>query len=299
MNEKMKPEDNLSRMSRRIKLFVDMLFYGAVFGVLLCLILVGWSRAKIYPLISEAILLVVLVAFTGLALDAQYLWRHPMNTEEWTKFGLTVGNIFTRKRVTHAICLTAVTIISVPVLNEVCPINTMPRSLSPALFYAGENDNKIKSAEVGIVAQTEVDAVGVTHVYPCSSIEAYGPFEYAGEMTEVSLYYCATKTVHDAITDEELNNGSKLREMLVYFVRYEDGVWMVVKRFNPESGMELPDGEIALVMALDILMNPDRTSYKIHTIVSDADVGMILSDATDGILSFEDTDDGYIWMLSE
>lgn len=217
---------------------------------------------------------------------------------EYRDSGVDVARFMSKPRLkVGGVIVIAVALIS-SVMDRCWPIGTMPREL-PQTFYYAIDKHEIRGGDFGTMAFPMFGG----EFWVCQQVKAYGPFDYAGELDELTLERISITEVFDTETEERLADRGELRRWLVRFNHYEDGDWMIVKLFvrsyEPQPGgyyLKL-NGESAMAM-LNTMVESGKIGYDVYEFDRDTDQIAILETATDGILGWRKTEEGLIWIAN-
>lgn len=211
-------------------------------------------------------------------------------------YKLLTKHIFNRRRLKRGAIAVAGCALLMILTNMILPIGTAPKKMPIAVSYT-ENGGRLQSGDFGVVAIKQKNhRKQECLLVPCS-IEAYGPFNYAGEREEIALtemrITCGTWTE----SNETILNGATEETIFVKFNHYEDGDWMIVKRFvnldlhRDEYYHPIEDRD-ELELLTEILQSGE-VAYKRYRMRNDYIEK--LDTATNGLLYWEDTGHGIIW----
>lgn len=206
---------------------------------------------------------------------------------------LRAACVFTKKRNWFSFVFLVLCVVAL-VASLFWPLETVPKKL-PTEFYYSEDGKKLMNEEFGTMAYLTEGKTGEEELWVCSSVQAYGPFEYGDELSETLLSRMVFDDVMDAETNQYLFAHYTREWLLVKVVNYEDGDWLFVKRFISGENRFPLEGKRALEV-LDEILEADLEMYKIHWLPKDEMQLSTLEAATDGILTWENTDNGIIFL---
>lgn len=176
------------------------------------------------------------------------------------------------------------------------PVGTIPREL-PKTFYYAVDGLEIRGGEFGTMAYP----MSNDELWVCRQVEAYGPFDYAGESHELVMNRVFLIDIIDTETSRYIAEQGGTWRWLVKFNHYEDGDWMIVKLFvrSYESTMrgylDL-DGADA-ILTLNAMVESGAIEYDVYEFDDNTDEIATLKTAIDGILDWWEIGDGLIWTV--
>lgn len=212
----------------------------------------------------------------------------------YNEFDIDFGVLLPKRRVKIGGVIVLMVALISSVMDRCWTIGTIPREL-PKTFYYAVDGFEIRGGEFGTMAFPMPN----DELWVCRQVEAYGPFDYAGESHELVMNRVFLVDIVDTETSQCIAEQGGTWRWLVKFNHYEDGDWMIVKLFvrSYESTMrgylEL-DGADALA-TLNAMVESGKIEYDVYEFDHDTDQIAILETATEGILDWWEIGDGLIW----
>lgn len=275
-------------------------FCAGVIGLLVLLTIALGDRLKL--MLGEQFWWIAVPTFTVLTTGTLvlHLFVFPKRFPEYPAYSngkVDLEVLFPNLRLKIASVIILIVAVISFTIDRHCPVGTIPREL-PKTFYYAVDGRVIMGGEFGTMAYPMFG----DELWVCRQIKVYGPFDYVGELDELTLERLSITEVFDTETEERLvSREGELRRWLVKFNHYEDGDWMIVKLFvrsyEPQPGgyyMKL-DGESALA-TLDIMVESGAIEYDVYEFDDNTDEIATLKTATDGILNWWEIGDGLMWI---
>lgn len=299
LNQKEKAERLARRMSR-------VVFIGIV-GMIIMACLCFCERVQNLPAVVGIGALMVWGAFT-LTMIMTHQSLLPKRMRDYpvydtgcdfkTSFTIKYGEaakIVTKQRMTGGAIAVGLTLVFVSFANTFWPVGTAPENIPPTLFYDADG-SRIMTGDFGEIAQWSERR---NEWSICTSIDAYGPFQYGGEIEEMSILHIVTDDVVWGESNQEFANRAKHEILAIKFNHYEDGDWMIVKRFVDGGAAVATDYDNGLSKVLDEL-GAGEIPYTKHDLVGNTqDKITALTIVTNDALEWEKVDGKLVWLVAE
>lgn len=202
---------------------------------------------------------------------------------------------FTKVRMIGGGIVIGVTLVLTIFANIFWSSKTIPDEVTLHVLIT-EDETIVRSDDFGVVATwTEEDGVWSG----CTSIDAYGPFEYGGDVKEMSILHVITDDVVWGETEEKYASHVGHEILDVKFNHYEDGDWMIVKHVKDTEVpmvIDYVDGRGIILSSI----REDKMSYTKHDFTETAQEKIrTLTAATNDVLEWEEVDDKLVWSVKE
>lgn len=295
LNQKEKAE-RLARRMARVEFYV--LLAACVIGILsFC------ERFQLIFGVDFRVAVFLLLMLVTMVIDLLHTKLFPEKIAKYPVHVSVFGAVYkeysvemlTKRRLIGGGIVIGVTLFFTVLANIFRPIETAPENIPPMLFYDADG-SRIMVGDFGEIAQWSERR---NEWSICTSIDAYGPFQYGGEIEEMSILHIVTDDVVWGESNQEFANRTKHEILAIKFNHYEDGDWMIVKRFVDGGAAVATEYDDGLSKVLDEL-GTGEIPYTKHDLAGNTqDKITVLTIVTNDALEWEKVDGKLVWSIAE
>lgn len=183
-------------------------------------------------------------------------------------------------------------------MNMLWPLGSVAKEIPQTVFYS-KDDQALLTGDFGHIAFKKVKTPDNEEcLWCCKSIDAYGPFKFAGELKELTVSRSIIDMAVEIESERTVLDSTEEIFLCIAFNHYEDGDWMIVKRFQSGENLIPLNGQSEWEILVDMIVS-EKIPYEIHGI--EESIGLIgtLTAATDGILTWESSGGEVAYFVTE